>query len=62
MKKTTDHKSRATKQASEKVKPPTYQPTKEEMNQEFDMPSANMKTLRRAFFKPLDTKDKTPRE
>ncbi len=55
MKKTADHKSGAVKQASLKVKPPTYQPTKKEMNQEFDMPGASMETVRRAFFKPVDT-------
>ncbi len=55
MKKTSDSKSGATKQASKKVKPPTYQPTRKEMNQEFDMPEASMETVRQAFFKPVDT-------
>ena len=30
----------------------SYQPSKAEMEEEFDMPGADMETLRRAFFKP----------
>lgn len=50
MKKLDTPKSRTTKQAS--LKPPTYQPSKQELEQEFDMPGASMKTLREAFFNP----------
>ena len=57
MKKTGDHKSGTTKQASLDIKPPTYQPTKEEMNQEFDMPGASTETVRQAFFKPVKEKE-----
>lgn len=59
MKKTVESKSGATKQASAKVKPPTYQPTAQEMNEEFDMPGASMETVRQAVFQPLDKEDKT---
>ena len=59
MKKTADSKSGVTKQASAKVKPPTYQPTAQEMNEEYDMPGASMETVRRAFFKRVDTADST---
>ena len=35
------------------VLPPSdYQPTKAELEQEFDMPGADMETIRRAFFRP----------
>ena len=54
MKRPIKSKSGATKQTSAKVKPPTYQPTAEELKEEYDMPGADMKTLRKAFFKPLD--------
>ena len=59
MKKTAESKSGATKQASAKVKPPTYQPTAQEMNEGFEMPGASMETVRQAVFKPLDKEDKT---
>lgn len=56
MKKTADSKSGATKQASAKVKPPTYQPSAQELNQEFDMPGASMETMKRVVFQPLNSK------
>lgn len=59
MEKTGDHNSGTTKQASVKVKPPTYQPSAQELNQEFDMPGASMETVRRAFFNTVDTADST---
>lgn len=55
MKKTGNTKSGTTKQAS--MKPPTYQPSRQEMNQEHDMPGASMETLRQAFFQPASTSD-----
>lgn len=58
MKNTTDSKSGATKQASAKVKPPTYQPTAKELNEEYDMPGASMEAVRRAVFKPLNEGEK----
>ena len=60
MKKTAGANSGAAKQVSAKVQPLTYQPSAKEMNEEFNMPGASMETVRQAFFKPLDTKDKTP--
>ncbi|MDE0695288.1 MAG: hypothetical protein OXH76_05585 [Boseongicola sp.] len=41
-----------------RVKPSTYQPTKAEMEEEIDMPGADMPTLRRAFFKPLKKEER----
>ena len=35
------------------LKPASYQPTKAELEEEFDMPGADDETLRRAFFTPL---------
>lgn len=32
--------------------PEDYEPTKEELQEEFDMPGADMETVRRAFFRP----------
>ena len=32
--------------------PSDYEPTKEELEEEFDMPGADMETVRRAFFRP----------
>ena len=54
MKETGDQQSEFPRQGSAKVKPPTYQPSAQEMNEEFDMPGAIVETVRRAFFKPLD--------
>lgn len=56
MKKPDHSKPQATKQAD--LKPPTYQPSKQELEQEFDMPGADMKTLRKAFFNPQEQKRK----
>ncbi|MYF39386.1 MAG: hypothetical protein F4221_00805 [Rhodothermaceae bacterium] len=56
MKKTGNSKSGAKKQAFSKVKPPTYQPSKQELNQPFDMPGASMETMKRAVFQPLNAK------
>ncbi len=35
------------------LKPPDYQPTKAEKEEEVDMPGASLETVRRAFFRPL---------
>ncbi|MCY4289530.1 MAG: hypothetical protein OXC63_13185 [Aestuariivita sp.] len=35
------------------LKPASYQPTKAEMEEEFDMPGADDETLRKTFFTPL---------
>lgn len=40
------------------AKPSDYQPSKAELEEEFDMPGADMETLREAFFKPLKTEEK----
>ena len=40
------------KKQKNKVKPPTYQPSVKELNEKIDMPGADMKYLRRAFFGP----------
>lgn len=37
------------------VKSSDYQPSKAELEEEYDMPGADMETLREAFFKPLKT-------
>ena len=47
-------KRRANREKPVKVKPPDYQPSVAEMNEEHDMPGASMKDLRRAFFKPVE--------
>lgn len=51
-------KAKKQKPLEEKVKPPTYQPSASELHEEYDMPGASMETLRKAFFKPLEAKDK----
>jgi len=33
-----------------------YQPSAKELKEEVDMPGADMKTLRRAFFRPVKSK------
>ena len=45
--------SQSSREASLDLKPPTHQPSKSEMEQEFDMPGASMETLRKAFFNPI---------
>ena len=40
-----------------KVAPSSYQPSKPEKEQEFDMPEASEETMRRAFFRPIEWKD-----
>ena len=60
MEKAGDHRSGNTKKASVDIQPPSYQPTVQEMNEEFDMPGASMETVRKEFFKPLNTIDKSP--
>ena len=42
-----------------KVKPPKYQPSVSELNEEYGMPGADMKDLRRAFFKTVEEEAKT---
>ena len=34
--------------------PSEYQPSKSEMEKEYDMPKAGKRTLRKAFFRPFD--------
>ena len=41
-----------------RVKPSDYQPSRAELEEEYDMPGASMETLREAFFKPLKTEEK----
>ena len=36
--------------------PETYQPPKAEREKEHDMPGASMKTVRRAFFRPVNVR------
>jgi len=36
------------------IKPPDYQPSKEELNEEFDMPGVDIETMRKAVFQPID--------
>ena len=36
--------------------PETYQPPKAEREKEHDMPGASLKTVRRAFFRPINVK------
>ena len=38
-----------------------YQPGKAEMEREYDMPGASMRTIRRAFFRPLKIKRDPPK-
>lgn len=40
------------------IKPSEYQPSKAELEEEYDMPGADMETLRKAFFKPLKTEER----
>ena len=40
-----------------KVAPSTYQPSKADKEQEFDMPEASEETVRSAFFRPIEWKD-----
>ena len=39
------------------MKPPTYQPSKAEMEEEFDMPGMSEKQARSAFMRPVKTKE-----
>ena len=36
--------------------PRTYQPSRAELREEFDMPGASMETVRKAFFRPFKVK------
>lgn len=38
--------------------PETYQPPKAEREKEYDMPVASLKTVRRAFFRPVNVRRK----
>ena len=38
-----------------------YQPSKAEMEQEYDMPGASMETVRSAFFRPINIKREDPK-
>ena len=40
------------------ARPSDYQPSRAEMEEEYDMPGADMEALREAFFKPLRTEEK----
>lgn len=37
-----------------------YQPRKADMEREYDMPGADMETVRRAFFRPVNVERKDP--
>ena len=37
-----------------KLPPSEYQPSKAEMDKEYNMPKAGKRTLRKAFFRPFD--------
>ena len=41
--------------------PRDYQPTKAESNQEYDMPGADIVTVRNAFFRRVRVKEKEPK-
>ena len=47
-------KQKEQKPTSQKLSDSHYQPSKAEMEQEYDMPHASMDSLRRAFFEPSD--------
>ena len=47
-------KTRSEKTISQKLSDSHYQPSKAEMEQEYDMQQASMDNLRRAFFEPSD--------
>jgi len=53
MKKEKKTKSRI-KRAKLDIKPPDYQPSQEELNEEFDMPGVDIETIRKAVFQPID--------
>ena len=40
-----------------KLPPRDYQPSKAEREQEYDMPGADMKTVRSAFFRPVKARE-----
>ena len=50
------------KRVSAPLPPPTYQPSRCELEEEFDMPGAPIEALRKAFFRPLaaPSEDKAP--
>lgn len=50
----------AKKPVERRVKPSTYQPSKAELEEEIDMPGADMETLRKAFFKPIKKEEREP--
>ena len=39
----------------------TYQPKRGEMRERFDMPGASLRTVRRAFFRPVVTRRALPK-
>jgi len=53
MKKVTKPKS-LIKRAKLDIKPPDYQPSQEELKEEFDMPGVDIETMRKAVFQPID--------
>ena len=42
-----------------RIKPRDCQPSKAELEEEYDMPGASMEALRDAFFKPLKSEEKS---
>lgn len=42
--------------------PRGYQPSRAELREEFDMPGASLETVRKAFFKPVVVREKSPRK
>ena len=44
------------------IPPDDYEPTKAELEEEFDMPGADMETVRRAFFRPTKIVRRVPKE
>ena len=41
--------------------PRDYQPTKAETEREYDMPAADIVTVRRAFFRPVRVRETSPK-
>ena len=42
--------------------PRDYQPSKAEREQEYDMPGADLETVRRAFFQPIKVREEPPED
>ena len=61
---TKDHKPRRQKEIPEEreitLPPRDYQPTKAETEQEYDMPGADIVTVRNAFFRRVKVREEKP--